>query len=145
MELLDDYTKATFPLELPWGDHGKVRLLAAFENGVIGASYGTYERDGVTRETISQAIIWDGQGLFAEGQYEGMNLPPPPAKVAEKIAALEDEMASAQGRLDGMPDAPAEWRGVDERRIAAIIRQLSKLRGEPINPEPPTPPAAPEE
>jgi len=130
-ELLDDYTKATFPMELTWSGCGKVRLLAAFQNRVVGVSYGTFERDGETVEYLSQVLDWDGQGKFGTGDnsYPDMDLPPPPAKQAECIAAWEEEIAQCEGRLKGMPDAPQEWRRIDESRIAHLRAKITELIG----------------
>lgn len=128
-ELLDDYTKATFPLELPWNGSGKVRLLAAFDGKVVGVSYGTYERDGETIEYLNQVLDWNGQGQFADNQYPEMNLPPPPAHTASVIAEYEDEIANLRERLDANPTAPKEWRSYDEANIQSLERAIAKLTG----------------
>lgn len=126
-ELLDDYTKATFPLEVMRPNGGHVRLLAAIGERIVGIIYHP-GKDGKP-DALSQVVDWDRFGVFGNGQYPTMDLPPPPAMVGKRIAELEDERASAQGRLDGMPDAPAEWRGIDERRIVEIDQTIASLRG----------------
>lgn len=122
-DLLDDYTKASFPYETTFSCGQKVRLYAAFGDRVVGASYRTYELDGETVEYLSQALDWDGQGRFGRPgtSYPSMDLAPPPAKMADSIARFEAEIAEAQARLDANPDAPEVWRSADER----IVRQLS--------------------
>ena len=126
--LLDDYTKATFPLELKWGGCGKVRLLAAFDDKVVGVSYWTYENpDGTVTETLSQVLDWDGQGRFAGGAHPSMDLPPPPALVAGRVAEMRDEIAAIQKRLDAYPDAPPEWRSKDEANIRHLERRIAEL------------------
>lgn len=130
-KLLDDYTKAEFPLDLPW-KYGRARLLAAFGDHVVGVIlFVQTNDDGSERLSLAQVLNWDGQGKFAGGEYPEMNLPPPPAKTADRVAELRDEMANCQGRLDGMPDAPAEWRGIDERRIRSILAEIEKITGVP--------------
>jgi len=131
-ELLDDYTKAQFPLVLKWGNGtANVRIVGACGDQVIGYSFSHYVDDsGDTIEYLSQALVWNGQGIFAEGQYPNMNLPPPASRTAERIAILEDEMSVRQGRLDANPDAPVEWRTIDEHRIIAIKREIASMRGD---------------
>lgn len=126
-ELLDDYTKATFPLEVQWNDYVAVRLLAAFDNQVVGVSYYSFERDGEQVEYLRQALVWSGAGIFADGQYPEMNLPPPPAKCKDRVAEIEKLIVETQARLDQHPDAPAEWREADERRLRQWRAQLEKL------------------
>lgn len=129
-ELLDDYTKATFPLELEWGGAGKVRLLAAFGDKVVGASYWSQENpDGTVTETLSQVLDWDGRGMFAEGAHPSMDLPPPPAIVGDRIAELRDKIASIRERLDAHPDAPTEWRSRDEEEVRFLERKIAELEG----------------
>lgn len=125
--LLDDYTKADFPLEVNWRGSGHVRLYAAFGDKVIGASY--YPATDDCGESLAQVLNWDGQGVFANGQYPEMNLPPPPANVAERINKLKNEIASAQSRLDANPDAPQEWRSIDERTIKRCEDEIARLTG----------------
>ncbi len=131
-ELLDDYTKAAFPLEVAWPPNTlKVRLFAAFGDRVVGASYGTYERDGETVEWLSQVLDWDGQGKYGTSgaTYPDMDLPPPPARQAETIAVWEQEIAAAEARLSSAPDAPQEWRAIDERRITDLREKIARLTG----------------
>lgn len=131
--MLDDYTKAEFPLDLEWKNGGrKVRLYGAMGKRVFGVSFRTYEVDGETFEELSQSLDWDGQGIFGSDpvQYSSMHLPPPPAKVAARVAELQDQIASAQGRLDGMPDAPQEWRTIDEKAIERAKAQIASLQGD---------------
>ncbi len=128
-DLLDDYTKAEFPLDMPWR-YGRVRLYEAFGDKVVGACF-VVSTDLEGREVLNpqQSIIWNGQGIYAEGRHPEMNLPPPPAKIAENITAMQEQIEAAQARLDAMPDAPPEWRGVDERLIAHNEAAIEKLRG----------------
>lgn len=131
--MLDDYTKAEFPLDLVWKNGGcMVRLYGVIGKRVIGASFRTYQVDGETFEDFGQSLDWDGQGIFGSDPiaYASMHLPPPPAKIAEKVAELQDRIASAQGRLDGMPDAPQEWRSIDERMIERAKAQIAFLQGD---------------
>lgn len=103
-ELLDDYRKATFPLEVDWGGYGTVRLLAGFENGVVGVTfYQRIEDDGKVIETFSQALSWDGQGIYADGQSPDMNLSPPPAHKQKRALELQDEIRVIQDRLAWTP------------------------------------------
>lgn len=126
-KLLDDYRNAAFPLEINWQEYGAVRLLAGFDNGVVGVSFFSREEDGKVIETFSQALTWDGQGIFGDGQYPEMNLPPPPATRHKRALELQDEIRAIQERLDANPDAPAAWREPDKNRIERIERQISKL------------------
>lgn len=129
-ELLDDYRKATFPLEVNWGYYGSVRLLAGFENGVVGVTfYQSVEDDGKVIETLSQALTWDGQGIYADGQYPEMNLPPPPAHTQKRALELQDEIRVIQDRLDANPEAPPAWRIPDENRVKCLEKQIAKLIG----------------
>lgn len=133
--MLDDYTKAEFPLDVRWRNGtSKVRLFAAMGGRVIGASFTerTDEEGNVVGENFGIALDFDGLGRFGSepGTHPDMDLPPPPALVAAKIAELEDLIASAQGRLDGMPDAPQEWRAIDEKAIAAASAKIAILRGD---------------
>ena len=131
--MLDDYTKAEFPLDLEWKNGGcKVRLYGTMGGRVFGVAFFTYEVDGETFEELSQSLDWDGQGIFGSDpvQYQSMHLPPPPAKAAAHIAELQDQIASAQGRLDGMPDAPQEWRTIDEKAIEQAKARIAHLQGD---------------
>jgi hypothetical protein len=131
-DLLDDYTKATFPFETTFGDdHQKVRLYAAFGERVVGASYYTYEHDGEVTESLGQVLDWNGQGKFGSPgtSYPSMDLAPPPAKMAERVAELQQIVAEVQARLDSNPDAPTEWRSVDEKRITDLERVIARLTG----------------
>lgn len=132
-ELLDDYTEATFPYEVKWdGSGGKVRLYAAFGNRVVGVSYYTYEHDGETVESLGQVLNWDGQGKFGPDgtSYPTMDLPPPPAKLAETVAQWQAVIAETQARLDANPHAPDEWRNADERRVKSLRDKIAELTGE---------------
>jgi len=121
-DLLGDYTKAEFPLVVDMGEH-KACLLAAVAGRVIGYSfYGETPEQG-----FSQVLDWDGQGIYSNGQFPQMNITPPPAKLMQHVAALVVEKGTAQDRLDAMPDAPAEWRDVDLRRIVEIDAELAKI------------------
>ncbi len=125
-ELLDDYTKAEFPLDIVRDSCVYVRLYGTMSGKVFGVTYFQYEG---RKPELSQPLVWDAQGIYSSGEYPAMNLPPPPALAESRIAELEDEIAAAQGRLDAMPDAPAEWRAVDERRIASNQRTIKQLLG----------------
>jgi len=138
-DLLDDYTKASFPYETTFGDdHQKVRLYAAFGDRVVGVSYYTYERDGEVSESLGQVLDWSGQGKFGSStdSYPQMDLAPPPAKVAERVADLQKIVAEIQARLDSNPDAPTEWRNLDERRVAGLGRVIARLTGSAATVEP---------
>ena len=127
MELFDDYTKATFPLEIVWHENGKVRLLAAFANGVVGVSY---HRDSDGTEYLSQALNWDDQGRFAGGKYPDMDLPPPPGKANVVANEWQREADAIQTRLDANPDAPEAWRAPDEQRLAALLRKIGEFNAD---------------
>lgn len=128
-ELLDDYTKADFPLDLPW-NYGRVRLLAAFGDRVVGAVCTVSKaEDGSEVLTFQQSLSWSGDGKYDNGNHPTMDLPPP-AAVANRVHELREEKARCQERLDAMPDAPVEWRSADKRRIASITRDLAQLTGE---------------
>lgn len=132
-ELLDDYTKATFPYEVKWDDDGGlVRLYAAFGDRVVGASYWVTERNGERVESLRQALDWNGQGKFGtpDVSYPSMDLPPPPAKVGEHIARIELEIAEAEARLAANPDAPEAWRSVDERTVSKLRTSIDRLRNQ---------------
>jgi hypothetical protein len=133
IQLLDDYTKATFPCEVTFGNGQKVRLYAAFGDRVVGVSYYSWERDGEVIETLGQVLDWDSQGRFGQSgaSYPEMDLVPPPAKLAEGIARFEAEIAKAQARLDANPNAPEAWRSVDQRLVREMhdrIENLTALR-----------------
>lgn len=126
-DLLDDYTKAEFPLDLPWS-YGKCRLLGAIGDKVVGATcHITTHGDGSEILSLSQSLHWNGQGIYGSGEHPSMNLPPPPAKVAARVAELQDQIAEAQGRLDSAPDAPQEWRSIDERAITRNMAEIARL------------------
>lgn len=129
--MLDDYTKAEFPYEIPnWNGYGMVRLYGAFDNGrVVGASYWISENeDGSQTEYLSQVLDWDGQGIFSRGQFDSMNLPPPPAKAAGRVKEISAQIAELEDRLSANPDAPVEWRSVDEAKIKSLREELSRLQ-----------------
>lgn len=125
--MLDDYTKAQFPLDVKWGNGTTVRLYGTMSGSVFGVSFFTREVDGETREDFSQSLHWDGQGIYGGGGYPSMNLAPPPAAVVGRIAEIRTEIAAAQARLDAMPDAPVEWRRVDEANIDRLNKTLEQL------------------
>jgi len=127
-ELLDDYCKAEFPLVIKQGPRF-ARLLGTIGGRVVGYTFHTREVDGEVVEIFSVSLDWNGDGTFSDGLFPDMNLPAPPAKRAERLVLLENEKASAQGRLDAMPDAPPEWRGIDERRILQINEEIAILKG----------------
>jgi hypothetical protein len=131
--MLDDYTKAKFPLDVDWPNGGcKVRLYGAIGGRVIGAAFRAYEVDGELIEDFSQSLDWDGQGLFGGDptEYESMHLPPPPAVVEQRIIAMQDDLAIIRARLDQWPDAPDEWRKRDLEKVERLERQIAQLKGD---------------
>jgi len=125
--MLDDYTKAQFPLDVKWQGGPTVRLYGTMSGRVFGVSFRTYEVDGETHDHFSQSLDWDGQGIYGGGGYPSMNLVPPPAAVIGHIASIRAEIAAAQARLDAMPEAPVEWRRVDEANISRLTKALEQL------------------
>lgn len=129
--MLDDYTKAEFPLDLHWPNgNSRVRLYGTIGKRVIGASFRTYEVDGEICEDFGQSLDWDGQGLFGSNadQYPTMHLPLPPAMRESRVTALQDEIDAARDRLNSFPDAPPEWRAADERKIASNEEKIAQIR-----------------
>jgi len=129
-KLLSNYCDADFPLEVQWQDHGKVRLVAGFpKHGEAGTVVGySYSADCEGNEYVSQALTWDGLGRFSGTTYPEMDLPPPPATVADQVEALQGEAAAIRDRLFAYPDAPAEWRSADEMKLRRIEDKIKRLR-----------------
>jgi hypothetical protein len=118
-----DYTQVEFPHETAFMDGGVVRLLATMSGKVIGISYYKYGDD----EDLGQALVWNADGTFGDGSHSTMDLIPPPAFADQKLSKLACEISEARARLDANPGAPAEWRAVDERRIAIAEQQVAQL------------------
>lgn len=123
------YADVTFPFETEFaaGD-GKVRLYGVMQSQVFGVSYYPDTGHG---EALGQPLNWDLQGKFGQaGQsYPTMDLMPPPGAAMAEYCKIQDQIAEAQTRLDDNLGAPAEWRAVDERRVAALRDKASKLEG----------------
>jgi len=128
-DLLENYSHATFPMEVQWGD-SRVRLMAGFpRHGKHGTVVGfSYNVDSEGNEYVSQHLDWDGLGRFAEGLHSSMDLPPPPAIVDDSVQRLLAQMTIIKDRLSAFPDAPDEWRARDEQEIRAIERKIISLR-----------------
>jgi hypothetical protein len=123
----EDYTQVTFPYDTLLGGDTKARLLATDGRLVIGCTvYGEGER-----ESFGQALSWNADGTFGqEGRsYPTMDLPPPPARAAEMVAVVDDELAAARDRLAKYPDAPAEWLDRDKSTIAQLEARRARLLG----------------
>ena len=128
-ELLDDYTKATFPLDIDLGDMHHARLLATDGVSVVGVFW--YGDDFRIEAHAHHAWRGDGRWLADPNADAIMHLPPPPALVSARIAEYEAEIASCQARLDANLDAPEAWRKADEVCIGKLQRMIAALRPEP--------------
>lgn len=132
--LLDDYTKATFPLDVRFADRSQMaRLFCASASRVYGVSYYLGD-DG--QPIWSQALDWAGDGSFGRdmgrGQYPSMDLEIAPMQREAHKDELEHTLSECALRLAENVDAPAEWRAIDEEKMAQARRELAQLNGEDL-------------
>ena len=126
-EAPEDYTKVTFPFDTRCGGDTRARLFATDGKVVLGCTiYGEGEC-----EYFGQALEWNADGRFGSNgeSYPSMDLPPPPARAAEMVEALDLELTAARTRLADYPDAPAEWRDRDEATITRLEQRRDRLLG----------------
>jgi hypothetical protein len=122
---IEDYRRATFPMDLTSPSGRSIRLLGVIGDRIIGA---VWHGESIETAWSVQALTWNGNGQYSDdGHYPEMDLPPPPSQRIAAIAALRQDIAIRQARLDANPDAPDEWRNTDMHQIRLAEAKIAAL------------------
>lgn len=127
--LLNDYTKATFPLEVETAAGGRATLFGVFNNLVVGAVWW-----GENQETAwsVDGRVWDGRGRYKTTNPwtpSNLDLVPPPGLVGEEVALIRAEISRLEARISAHPAAPEEWMAPDRAKIKDLNDNLKRLEG----------------
>lgn len=125
MGKIETYADVTFPFDTRFANGGlKVRLLGRVVGSHKTTIIGYYYHGDDPTKSFGQVLNWDENGVFSEGLHPEMDIIPPPGAIAGRLSTLTTELTSIRDRLAANPDAPQEWRSVDEVCAEQIEKQL---------------------
>jgi hypothetical protein len=114
----EDYSQVDFPYETKTVKGTRALLFACINNRIIGCT---------TRGQSATAQDWSIDGVYMAEGPSILDLVPVPKVAARKAQELGAAIDEARARLEAHPDAPADWRAVDEQAIKEAGERLKSL------------------